>query len=78
LVWLRPKSGKRYEAIVTADGHIRLDDGTEVTTPSKAAADVAGLAAYDGWYAWTVTRLGKTLNDLRYDLHGVAGSVDDG
>jgi hypothetical protein len=23
-----------------------------------------------------VTRLGKTLNDLRYDLHGVAGSTN--
>jgi hypothetical protein len=78
LVWIRPRNGKRYEATVTSDGLIRLADGREVTTPSKAAVEAAGVAAYDGWYAWTVTRLGKTLNDLRHDLHTAARQTDAG
>jgi hypothetical protein len=47
---------------------IRLADGRAFSSPSKAAAEAAGLASFDGWYVWTVTRLEKTLNDLRKDL----------
>lgn len=76
LVWVRPKNGERYEAMVTAEGMVRLPNGHEFTTPSSAAAECAGIAAYDGWHAWRVTRLDKHLNDLRYDLHAIVTSGD--
>ena len=68
LVWVRPRNGEKYQASVTATGLIRLSDGREFTTPSTAAAQVAGIAAYDGWYAWRVVRSQKLLNDLRHEL----------
>lgn len=71
LEWVRPRNGERYEAVVTATGMIRLPDGREFTTPSTAAANCAGLNAYDGWYAWRVIRSGQLLNDLRHELQAV-------
>jgi len=68
LVWLRPRSGKKHQASITKDGLIRLPDGTEVTTPSTAAAKVAGINAYDGWHAWRVVRTDQLLNELRHEL----------
>ena len=77
LVWDRPKVGTHYTATVLESGAVQLPDGREVSSPSRAAmlaSDVrtpnGELQAFDGWYAWTVKRLGKgkTLNDLRVDL----------
>lgn len=69
LVWKRPQLGAIYEAELTANGAIRLSDGRAFSSPSRAAIEAAEIPAYDGWYAWTVVRLGyKTLDDLRKDL----------
>jgi hypothetical protein len=69
LRWVRPQKGEEYGAEITANGSILLDTGETYTSPSRAAMEAAGIPAYDGWYAWTVERLGKRLNDLRHELH---------
>jgi hypothetical protein len=68
LVWHRPKKGTSYRAHITENGAIRLENGGVYSSPSRAAMEAADVASYDGWYAWTVVRLGKNLNDLRHDL----------
>jgi hypothetical protein len=68
LTWSRPKKGTSYQASVTDNGAIQHTDGRSFSSPSRAAMEAADVASYDGWYAWKVDRLGKTLNDLRYDL----------
>jgi Restriction Enzyme Adenine Methylase Associated len=66
LIWTRPRVGEEYRAFLTHDGGLRLDDGRVFSSPSRAAKEAAGVAAYDGWHAW---RLGeKTLDVLRQDL----------
>lgn len=72
LVWVRPQKGEEYHAEVVDNGSVRLADGRAFTSPSRAAMEAADLPAYDGWYAWTVTRLGVRLDDLRRDLHETA------
>ncbi|MFQ5523352.1 MAG: hypothetical protein ACE5F5_07205 [Acidimicrobiia bacterium] len=69
LVWERPRKGESYRAEITANGSIRLESGESFTSPSRAATEAAGIPAYDGWYAWKVERSGKTLDELRHDLH---------
>jgi Restriction Enzyme Adenine Methylase Associated len=69
LRWTRPQLGQQYEATVTELGTITVSDGRTFSSPSRAAMDVADVAAYDGWHAWRVERLeGKTLDDLRREL----------
>lgn len=74
IVWERPRSGDTYRATITAEGLIRLPDGSEVTTPSTAATRCSGLGAYDGWHAWTVVNTGRLLNEYRHDLAATSGS----
>jgi len=74
MTWTRPKKGETHRATVDDNGAIRLHDGRTFGSPSKAAAIAAGLNAYDGWYAWTVDRVGKTLDDLRRDLTDMLAS----
>lgn len=68
LIWNRPQLGITYRAIVTEDAAIHLEDGGTWTSPSRAAVEAAGIPSYDGWYAWRVERVGKTLDELRRDL----------
>ena len=69
LVWERPRLNTRYTATVRSNGSIELSDGRSFSSPSRAAIEAADVPAYDGWYAWTVTRRqGKFLNDLRMEL----------
>lgn len=69
LVWERPRLGQRHRAVVTDGGGLRLEDGREFSSPSRAAITAAGLGAYDGWNAWRVTRKGGLLlNELRRQL----------
>jgi hypothetical protein len=78
---VRPQKGESYRAEITPNGAIQLPDGRAFTSPSRAATEAANLPAYDGWYAWTVVRVGKRLNDLRYSLHariGEEGDANDG
>jgi hypothetical protein len=64
--FVRPRVGSRHEATILADGRFQLTDGTFETSPSGAAMRAANLAAYDGWYAWRLPRLGGTkLAELR-------------
>ncbi|MBF8280170.1 MAG: hypothetical protein HW385_1602, partial [candidate division NC10 bacterium] len=67
--WERPRLNEKYMAKVRANGSIELADGRTFSSPSRAAIEAAGVPAYDGWYAWTVTgRDGQSLNDLRLAL----------
>jgi hypothetical protein len=75
LLWRRPRVGEEYRAVVTADGAIRLADGREFSSPSRAAKEAAQIPAYDGWYAWRLTRDDRTLHVLREDL--ARRAVDD-
>lgn len=69
LVWDRPILEQRYHATVTENGSIRLEDGTAYSSPSRAAMEAAGIASYDGWYAWRKDdTTGPTLHDLRVKL----------
>jgi len=72
LEWKRPKKGEVHRANITANGSIKIADGRAFSAPSRAANEAADVVSYDGWYAWNVVRLGKTLNDLRYDLLGIS------
>lgn len=69
LVWDRPRVSQTYKAEVLPNGLIRLADGREYTTPSRAAMDAAKIPAYDGWLAWRLPRRGnRPLDDLRAQL----------
>ena len=75
LRFTRPRIGDIHLAVVTEVGGIRLDDGQEFSSPSRAAAVAADLRAVDGWHAWTVDSSGRSLDSLRSRLlDEVAGS----
>lgn len=66
LVWDRPRLGQHHRCTVTADGRLRLSDGTVVSSPSAAAGKAAGVGAFDGWEAWRAPDRGNALlDDLR-------------
>jgi hypothetical protein len=67
LIWERPQLGQFYRATVTEAGALRLEDGREFSSPSRAAMEAAGVASYDGWYAWRPEN-GESLNELRRRL----------
>lgn len=64
LLFDRPRSGEKHRAYVTESGAVRLEDGQEFGTPSRAAGAVAGISAIDGWTAWS-TVSGESLDVLR-------------
>lgn len=64
----RPQLGVTYRAAVTDDGAIALEDGRIFRTPSRAAAEAAGMQAVDGWHAWIVDSTGNPLDNLREQL----------
>ena len=69
LIWDRPRVGQTYTAEVLASGLIRLADGRECATPSRAAMDAAKIPAYDGWLAWRLPGQGnRPLDDLRTQM----------
>ncbi|SCF06486.1 hypothetical protein GA0070607_5096 [Micromonospora coriariae] len=57
-----------YRATVTSRGQLRLPDGREFATPSRAAAEESGLVAVPGWAVWRVQPSGQTLHQLRVQL----------
>jgi CBS domain-containing protein len=67
LVFERPRIGDIHRAVVTESGRIRVADGQELASPSRAAATVSGTAT-DGWYAWRVGEGGPLLDQLRQQL----------
>jgi hypothetical protein len=68
LVWERPRLDQSYRATVTNAGTIRLEDGREFPSPSRAAMEAAQIPAYDGWYAWRLDEGGESLHELRVRL----------
>ena len=77
LTWNRPRVGATYRAMALADGTIQLDDGRVFTSPSRAAIEAAGVAAYDGWRAWQVDD-GRSLADLRDETPQSGGIAEGG
>lgn len=74
LTWHRPRKGDTFRATIQESGAIKLSDGREFSSPSRAAAEAAGIAAIDGWYSWAVDRLGEkltTVRDRHPDLEGL-------
>jgi len=67
LRFVRPRVGESHEAAVTPRGWIRLSDGEEFRSPSKAAMVAVGSGSFDGWEAWQVDD-GRYLTQLRQDL----------
>ncbi|MFF3275207.1 hypothetical protein ACFYWU_30380 [Streptomyces chrestomyceticus] len=63
LIWHRRNLGQVHTAFVTADGKLRLDNGTVHDTPSGACFAAAGIAI-NGWSAWQTDK-GTTLQELR-------------
>ena len=54
LKFKRPRIGETHCAVVTDAGGIKLEDGQEFMSPSRAAAVAADIPAMDGWHAWVV------------------------
>lgn len=81
LVYRRPRIGDEYWATVTDAGTLRLDDGRELKTPSRAAMLAANVPSVDGWEAWTVEATGEALDTVRQRLLEAAaagaGDVDE-
>lgn len=67
LVWERPRLGVTYRATVGEKGTLRLEDGREFSSPSRAAIEVAEIPAMDGWLVWRNGE-GERLRDLRSKL----------
>jgi hypothetical protein len=75
------RSGLQRTAAVTADGRIRLDDGTEFESPSAAACAALHVRSWNGWDFWrVVTANGPVrLSRIRQDyLQSSDLSVEDG
>lgn len=64
LRWDRPRTGVSYSVEVTDTAGLRLPDGRVVSSPSRAAMDLADVISYDGWYAWKNSD-GVVLDALR-------------
>lgn len=62
LVWERPRKGERWVSTVTADGRLRLEDGSEYATPTAATRAVGGRSA--GLDVWKRTSNGEKLSDI--------------
>lgn len=67
LTFSRPSIGETHRATVTASGKLRLSDGQEFPTPSRAARVAADGGSFDGWHYW-LTSSGKSLDSLRQTL----------
>ena len=68
LVFERPRIGEVHRAVVTENARIKVADGQEFASPSRAAVEVSGAVAMDGWYTWRVGDGGPLLYQLRQQL----------
>lgn len=64
LCWTRPRAGVSHFAAIQSDGSIRTDDGVLHKSPSGAARHHY-QKPIDGWSAWKVIRLSKSLSQIR-------------
>lgn len=67
-IWNRPGRGARHTARVRSDGTLVLADGRVYVNPSGALTALGGKHQ-NGWKTWKRTSDGRTLGDLRADLH---------
>lgn len=67
LVFERPRKGTVHLAHVSKDHAIKLADGRQFASPSKAAKAAVGKGSFDGWNAWAL-RDGTLLDTLRQQL----------
>ncbi len=68
LKFKRPRIGDTHRAVVTDAGGIKLEDGQEFRSPSRAAAVAADIPAMDGWHAWVVDSSRRSLDSLRQEF----------
>ena len=68
LKFKRPLIGETHCAVVTDAGGIKLVDGQEFSSPSRAAAVAADIPAMDGWHAWVVDSSRRSLDSLRQEF----------
>jgi CBS domain-containing protein len=68
LRFTRPRMKKSFGAEVSESGRLRLDDGLEYRSPSRAAMVAANMRAVDGWHAWILESSGNSLDSLRQEV----------
>ena len=68
LTWHRPRIGEHVTLTITADGQLKIPDGSVWPSPFQAASRITGYPA-DGW-ALFKTATGKSLADLKAALLG--------
>src|SRR5438046_1398625 len=68
LVFRRARVRAVHRATITEAGRIRLEDGQEYSSPSRAAMVAAGMRAVDGWLCWIVVANSRPLDALRQEL----------
>lgn len=68
LKFKRPRIGDTHCAVVTDAGGIKLEDGQEFKSPSRAAAVAADIPAMDGWHAWVADSSRRSLDSLRQEF----------
>ena len=56
--------GTTYEAVLLEDGSVKVQNGSVFTSLSTAAGAVTGRST-NGWAAWRVPRLGKSMAQVR-------------
>jgi hypothetical protein len=74
----RAREGRVFPANLTSDGRVQLEDGRIFDSLSRAACELAKIAALPGWEVWTAPeRGGRRLMDIRNDfLASLAEPVD--
>jgi hypothetical protein len=74
----RAREGRVFPANLTSDGRVQLEDGRIFDSLSRAACELANIAALPGWEVWTAPeRGGRRLMDIRNDfLASLAEPVD--
>lgn len=78
LKFKRPRIGETHRAVVTDAGGIKLEDGQEFRSPSRAAAVAADIPAMDGWHAWVVDSSRRSLDSLRQEFLDQVAARPDG
>lgn len=63
LIHTQPRRKRPFSARVTAYGYVRLEDGQESRSPSRALEEYVGKRI-DGWTNWVVERTGQSLAEL--------------
>jgi len=66
LVWHQPRLRRTHTVTVTADGRLKIPDGTAWPSPFQAAHRIAGHQA-NGWVLFK-TADGRSLQDLKTSL----------